>query len=65
MDKNDNGVPDWVEATITYIIASICIALAVHGHIRGDMDPATKRWLIGFAVALTGERDLKKAFLGK
>jgi len=33
-DSNDNGIPDWVEATATYLIAAICVALAVSGYVK-------------------------------
>lgn len=63
MDKNDNGVPDKVEAVITYIIAAICIIVALTGYYFYKMDTGTLKWLIGFAVALSGGRDLK-GFIG-
>lgn len=62
-DSNDNGVPDWIEAAATYLIASICVAIAVSGYARQDLDDPVIKWLLGFAVVLTGERDAIKAFV--
>ena len=53
---------DW-EAVITYVIAAICILLSVDGHINDSLTGTDIRWLLGFAVFLTTERDLKK-FMG-
>ena len=64
MDKNDNNVPDRYEAIITYIIAFICIAFAISGYHIKNMDTGTVKWLIGFAVFLTGQRDIKE-FIGR
>jgi len=63
-DSNDNGIPDWVEATATYLIAAICVALAVSGYVKNNLDPASIRWLMSFAAALSGGRDLIKGFVG-
>ena len=62
MDNNKNNVPDIVEAIITYIIAAICIVVAITGYYYYNMDTETLRWLLGFAVALSGGRDLKTFF---
>lgn len=62
-DSNDNGVPDWVEAAATYLIAAICVSIAVAGYTRQDLDDPVIKWLLGFAVVLTGERDAIKAFI--
>lgn len=64
-DKNNNEVPDWIEALATYIIAAVCISLAVAGYVRNDLDDPTIKWLIGFAVVLTGSRDAIKGFIQK
>ena len=37
-DSNDNGIPDWAEFTATYLIAAVCISLAVAGYVRQDLD---------------------------
>ncbi|MFW6271334.1 MAG: hypothetical protein ACOC4G_14850 [Bacillota bacterium] len=63
-DSNDNGVPDWIEAVTTYLIASICVILAVHGYAKDNLDPTSIRWLMSFAAALSGGRDLIKGFIG-
>lgn len=57
MDDKEK-TPDVYEAITTYIIASICILIAVLGYFLKDMDTATVRWLIGFAVFLSSERDI-------
>ena len=62
MDKNNNLIPDKYEAYNTYTIAYICITLAVVGYFVKDMDTETLRWLIGFAVWLTSERDIRGIF---
>jgi hypothetical protein len=62
MDKNNNNIADKYEAIITYIIAFICIAFAISGYHIKDMDTGTVKWLIGFAVFLTGQRDIKTIF---
>jgi len=63
-DSNDNGVPDWVEAVATYLIATICVVLAVSGYVKDNLDPTSIRWLMSFAAALSGGRDLIKGFVG-
>jgi len=62
-DPNDNGIPDWAEFTATYLIAAVCISLAVAGYVRQDLDDPTIKWLLGFSVVLTGGRDAIKAFI--
>lgn len=62
-DSNNNGIPDWAEFTATYLIAAVCISLAVAGYIRQDLDAPTIKWLLGFGVVLTGGRDAIKAFI--
>lgn len=62
-DSNNNGIPDWAEFTATYLIAAVCISLAVAGYIRQDLDDPTIKWLLGFGVVLTGGRDAIKAFI--
>jgi hypothetical protein len=62
MDKNNNQIPDKYEAIITYIIVFICITFAISGYHIKDMDTGTVKWLIGFAVFLTGQRDIKTIF---
>jgi len=54
------------ETIITYIIASICLIIAVVGFFvqRYEMTESTLKWLIGFAVFLTVERDLSD-FIGR
>ena len=63
VDSNDNQIPDWIEALATYLIATICISLAVVGYIRQDLDDQTIKWLLGFSVVLTGGRDAIKGFV--
>lgn len=60
IDKNNNQIPDKVEAIITYIIASICLVIAIVGWVQETIDEQTFRWLIGFSVFLSGERDVGK-----
>lgn len=60
MDKNNNLIPDKYEAITTYTIAYICIVLAIAGYFLKDMDSETVKWLIGFAVFLTSERDVRE-----
>lgn len=62
-DSNNNGIPDWAEFTATYLIAAVCISLAVAGYVRQDLDNPTIKWLLGFGVVLTGGRDAIKAFI--
>lgn len=64
IDKNDNRVPDVAEAIITYIIAAICLGLAIYGFVQETIDDQTFRWLMGFSVFLSGERDIGK-FMGR
>lgn len=56
-DENNNDVPDWLEALATYIIAGICVTLAVSGYVKENMDPVNIQWLLGFAAALSANRD--------
>jgi hypothetical protein len=62
-DSNNNEIPDWVEALATYLIAAVCISLAVAGYVRQDLDNPTIKWLLGFGVVLTGGRDAIKGFI--
>lgn len=62
MDKNNNNVPDKYEAIITYIIAFICIGFAISAFFIKNIDTGTVKWLIGFSVLLTGQRDIKSIF---
>ena len=64
-DKNNNNIPDKIEAGITYVIALISILLGVLGYIYRDMEPSHVKWFIGFAVFLTGQRDIKSYFQNK
>lgn len=56
-DKNNNDVPDWLEALATYIIAGACLAMAIHGYAVRGMSIADIQWLLGFAAALSANRD--------
>jgi len=62
-DSNDNGIPDWAEFTATYLIATVCVGMALAGYIRQDLDGPIIKWLLGFGVVLTGGRDAIKAFI--
>ncbi|MCF8002323.1 MAG: hypothetical protein K9K76_10775 [Halanaerobiales bacterium] len=62
-DKNENNIPDWAEFTATYIIAAVCVSMAVAGYVRQDLDGSIIKWLLGFGVVLTGGRDAIKAFI--
>jgi len=62
-DSNNNGIPDWAEFTATYLIAAICVSMAVAGYIRDDLDQSTITYLLSFGVVLTGGRDAIKAFI--
>jgi hypothetical protein len=62
-DSNDNGIPDWAEFTATYLIAAVCVSMAVAGYIRQDLDSRTITYLLSFGVVLTGGRDAIRAFI--
>lgn len=58
VDRDNNQIPDKFEARWTYSIACICIIIAIIGYFLKNMDTSTVRWLIGFAVYLSGQRDI-------
>ena len=58
----NNNTPDWAEAIATYVIAAVCLTIAIIGFIQETIDMNTLKWLLGFAVFLTGERDFKSYF---
>lgn len=62
-DKNENNIPDWAEFTATYLIAAVCVGMALAGYIRQDLEGPIIKWLLGFGVVLTGGRDTIKAFI--
>lgn len=33
-DKNENNIPDWAEFIATYLIATVCVGMALAGYIR-------------------------------
>ena len=64
MDKNNNELNDKWEAVFTYIIAGLSIGAGIYGIIAFENFSFAK-WAFGFAVGLTGGRDLVKGFVRK
>jgi len=64
MDKNQNELNDKWEAVFTYLIAGLCISAAIYGIVASENFSFAK-WAFGFAVALTGGRDLVKGIVRK
>lgn len=58
MKKLDEAIP-------TYVIAALCVIMAVGGYFFKDMDELMALVFMGFAVFLTFERDLLIELLAK
>ena len=61
VDRNDNKVADKYETIYTYIIASISAGLAIVAFFM-EKDITFVKWALGFAVTLTGGKDIINGF---
>lgn len=64
MDKNNNQIADKWEALFTYVIAGFSIGAGIYGLVALENFGFAK-WAFGFAVGLTGGRDLVKGLGSK
>jgi len=62
MDKNNNQINDKAETIYTYVIASISAILAIVAFFM-EKDISFVKWALGFAVTLTGGKDIINGFL--
>ncbi|MFW6016137.1 MAG: hypothetical protein ACOCRK_06835 [bacterium] len=62
IDRNKNGVPDHLEIAWNYSLAASMIIFGFIAFFMRIMSEETLRWILGFAVTITGGRSIVKEF---
>jgi len=66
MDKNKNGIPDYIEAYILLIVSFILIVFALSGVcLEWISEPFAYKLTILGVIGLAGDEVIKKYFFGK